>query len=384
MDLTGVVLVNTYSILLLAIIFYNTYKHNDNRSLLHKLYKVLLVCTALMLFLDILGRMDGNPGTIYPALNYLGNFMLFLLSPVIPSIWLLFVHDYVFPKIKNRWLVYSLLAVNVIHMVLLVLSLYNEWFYYIDSDNIYHRGPLYLLSASFAIILLLAAYMLVVFCKNRINRKQYYSLLLFPLPPILCIGLQILFYGLPLILNSIVISLLIVYLNVQTHTMHTDYLTEVYNRKKLGLYLKHKIRSSKVNSRFSAIMIDINDFKSINDNYGHDMGDEALQAAAKLLRSCLRSDDFIARFGGDEFIVILDSADERYLESIVNRMHDCLIQHNATSDRPYKLGFSVGYTVYDGSSQMKVEDFIHQIDRLMYENKRACKENNEYKVIKLV
>jgi hypothetical protein len=117
MNLTGVVLVNTYSILLLAIIFYNTYKHNDNRSLLHKLYNVLLVCTALMLFLDILGRMDGNPGTIYPALNYLGNFMLFLLSPVIPSIWLLFVHDYVFPKIKNRWLVYSLLAVNVIHMV---------------------------------------------------------------------------------------------------------------------------------------------------------------------------------------------------------------------------------------------------------------------------
>ncbi|NLB42299.1 MAG: diguanylate cyclase [Clostridiales bacterium] len=373
MNITSVIIVNVYSILILTIIYYHSIKYNGNQSLVQKLYHMIVLTTALMLLLDIFSRLDGNYNTLYPALNQFGHFMVFLLSPAIPSIWLLFVYYYVFPEVKNRWLIYILLAVNSIHVGLLIFSMPHKWFYYIDSFNIYHRGPLYIYSASTSVVLLLIAYIFVFVNNKRINKRQYYSLLLFPMPPFICIVLQLIFYGVSIILNSMVISILIVYLNVQNHSMYIDYLTDVYNRKKLEIYLKDKISASTINKSFSAIMIDVNDFKSINDTFGHYTGDEALQLTAKLLRSCLRSNDFIARFGGDEFIIILDSSDSNYLESIVDRINNCLKQHNESGNRPYRLGLSIGYTVYDCNSQMKAESLLHQIDSLMYENKRLSK-----------
>lgn len=373
MNFTSVIVVNAYSILLLIIIYRHSLKHSENSSLLNKLYRIIVQLTILMLFIDIFSRFDGNSDTLAPVLNHIGNFMIFLFSPIIPSVWLLFVNYYIFSEDKNKRLIHFLLALNAVHAVLLVLSQFFGWFYHIDSQNIYHRGPLYLLSASISIALLLVSYIFVVVNSKNISKKQYYSLLLFPLPPFICIVLQIVFYGVSLILNSLVISLLLVYLNVQSHSMYTDYLTEVYNRKKLELCLKEKINASTKGKGFSAIMLDLNDFKSINDTFGHYMGDDALQTTAKLLRSCLRSNDFIARFGGDEFIVVLDSSDTKYLEGIVDRIHSCFQRYNATDNRPYHLGVSMGYAVYDNVSSMNAEDFLRRIDRLMYENKRTNK-----------
>ncbi len=375
MDFISIVFINAYSMMLLMIICFHSLKHGEKLSLLHKLYRMIIQITILMLFVDIFSRLDGKPDTLYPVLNHIGNFMIFLLSPVIPSMWLLYVYHYVFPEEgKKRELMYPLLAINLVHVVLLVLSQFFGWFYYIDVHNIYHRGPLFLLSAFITVALLLVAYIIIVVNRKKIEKKQYYSLLFFAIPPFLCIILQIFFYGVSLILNSIVLSLFIMYLNVQNRSMYIDYLTEVYNRKKLEIFLKKKVSNSTEDKSFSAIMIDLNDFKSINDTFGHDMGDEALQIAAKLLKSCLRSNDLIARYGGDEFCIVLESSDKKHLETIVDRINSCIENYNGSSDRPYKLGFSMGYAVYDYHSRMKAEDFQKQIDRLMYENKRINKE----------
>lgn len=175
-------------------------------------------------------------------------------------------------------------------------------------------------------------------------------------------------------LNGVVLSILIVFLNIQNHSIYTDYLTGVNNRNKLDIYLKEKISASNKNKTFSAIMIDLNDFKCINDTYGHDIGDDALQISAKLLNSCIRVKDLIARFGGDEFCIVLDTSDIVDLESIVSRMKSSFEKYNEFSDKPYKLGFSCGYAVYDYDSNMNVEEFQKHIDKLMYENKQVEKE----------
>lgn len=385
MDLKSIIVINAYSILLLIIIYFHSQKYGEKTSLLHTLYRMIIQITILMLFVDIFSRLDGKPHTFYPVVNHIGNFMIFLLSPVIPSMWLLFVYHYVFPEEDiKRQLIYPLLAINVLHAVLLVLSQFFGWFYHIDIHNIYHRGPLFLLSAFITVALLIVAYIFIVVNRKKIEKKQYYSLLFFSIPPFVCIILQIVFYGVSLVLNSVVLSLLIVYLNVQNHSMYIDYLTDVYNRKKLEIFLKEKVSNSTDEKSFSAIMIDLNDFKSINDTFGHDMGDDALQIAAKLLKSCLRSNDLIARYGGDEFCIILESSDTKDLEIIVARINSCIEKCNASSDRPYKLGFSMGYAVYDYHSRMKAEDFQKQIDRLMYENKRINKEteSNSFTLIR--
>jgi len=375
MNFVNNLVINIYSIILLVIIYLHSLKQTEKDSLQQKLYITMLQITILMLVMDIFSRFDGKPGTIYSSINRFGNFLIFLLSPILPSLWLLYVHCQVFhEERKTRRLLYPLFVINAINAAIVVLSQFLGWLYYFDSDNIYHRGPLFLLPASITIVLILAAFVLVIVNRKKIEKKYYFSLIFFGIPPFVCIILQIIFYGISLMLNSVVISSLIVLLNIQNQSMNTDYLTGVNNRKKLETYLKKKISTSTKNKTFSAIMIDLDNFKSINDTFGHDMGDYALETFAKLLKSCIRSNDFIARFGGDEFFIVLDVSDRINLEAAVCRINDCIEKYNESSAMPYKFSFSMGYAVYDYHSNMTVEEFQKHIDILMYENKRKNKE----------
>ncbi len=371
--------IDIYSFILLIIIYIHAIKNAEKDSLSHRLYMMVVRVTALMLVMDVLCRFDGNPGTIYPVINQLGNFLIYLFNPVIPSLWLLYVNYQVFhdEKKARRWL-YPLLAVTAANAVLLVLSQFFGWYYYIDSGNIYHRGPLFWIPVSLAITLLLAAFVFIVINRRKIEHKHYIALVLFAVPPFICAVLSVIFYGVSVIMNGVVLSLLIVLLNVQNQSMYIDHLTGIYNRKKLEAYIKEKISASTRNKTFSAVLIDIDNFKSINDTFGHDMGDDALETSAKLLKRCLRSNDFIARFGGDEFYIIMDIANGDDLEAIVGRIYSGVESYNNSGLKPYKLRFSMGYAVYDCHDQMKVEEFQKQIDKLMYENKKANKDTENH------
>lgn len=375
MNLTSNIIINTFSILLLMIIYVHNRRHAEKEPMSSRLYKQILFVVILLLIVDIFSRFDGNPGTFYPFVNYWGNFFIFLLSPVIPSLWILFAHHQIFhDESKTSRLLYPLAAMHAVHAALLVLSQLFGWYYSIDSENIYHRGPLYWLPVSITISLLLASFVLIALNRKLIEKRYYYSLLFFAVPPFLSIILQIAIYGISLMLNSIVLSMLIVFFNIQDSSMHTDYLTGINNRKRLETYMRGKISASNEERTFSAILLDLNNFKTINDTFGHDVGDDALAVSAKLLSSCIRSNDFIARFGGDEFYIVLESSNRQDLEMVVRRIENCVEKYNLTSTKPYTLGFSMGYAVYDFRATMKLEDFQKQIDILMYDNKRSHKE----------
>lgn len=334
----------------------------------------ILYITIFMLGVDILSRLDGNAAAIYPVMNTLGNFVIFLMSPILPSLWLAYVHLQVFrEERKTKRLLYPLIIINTINAVILIFSQFFGWFYYIDSDNIYHRGPFFLFPAFLTIMLLLVAFTITLINRRKLEKKSFLSLTFFAIPPFISIILQIKFYGISLMLNSVVLSLLVVFLNIQNHSMYTDHLTGVNNRKRLDAYLKEKVDSSTRDKSFSAILIDINNFKYINDTYGHDMGDNALETAAKLLKSCLRTNDFIARFGGDEFCIVLDTSNKTDLEAVICRINSCLETYKESGSHPYALGFSMGYAVYAHHLHMSAEEFLKQIDILMYEEKKAYK-----------
>ena len=116
--------------------------------------------------------------------------------------------------------------------------------------------------------------------------------------------------------------------------------------------------------------MDIDNFKSINDTFGHGTGDAALRDAVQILKNSLRRDDFIARFGGDEFLVVLDIPNLKILEETVARIRKGVETFNAQGDRPYRLDFSLGYDIYHVPSKMSSDEFIDHLDRLMYEDKR--------------
>jgi len=372
MNLGYNIILNIYSILIIVIIHLNARKLFKKDSLSDKLFLAILYLNVLMLGVEILSRFDGDVSVIHIVFNRVGNFLVFLTNPILPSLWLLYVHYQVLrDEKKTRKLFKKLCAMYAVYAVSLAPSRIFGWYYYIDQDNVYHRGPYFFVPVVFTVSLLLAAFAITLANRANLEKSRFLSLIFVAVPPVIGIMLQLRFYGISFVLNSVVISLLIVFLNIQKHSMYTDHLTGVSNRKMLDEYLEERVCSCAGERGFSAILIDINNFKYINDTYGHDTGDNALVTVAKLLRSCLRDGDFVARFGGDEFCIIVDVSDESDLEILVCRIRNCFDRYNKSGANLYELRFSVGYAVYDQRSHKSAEEFLKQIDTLMYKDKQS-------------
>lgn len=370
MSLENNLIINLYSIIILFIILLHCIKA-ENKELLHnRIYLLMLKIVMVLLVFDIFSRFDGRENVLYPLLNHMGNFFVFGLSLVLPSLFLIYVHCQIFTKEeKTRKLYIPLIALNLLNLFFTVLSEFFGIYYSIDQNNIYHREPGFFIPVLITLSLLLITFAFIIANNKKFEKRYYYSLLFFAFPPVLSIILQIMFYGISLLLNSVVISLLIAFLNIQNQSMSIDYLTGINNRKSLEGYLERKINSITRNKTFSAIIIDLDGFKKINDNFGHNEGDKALQISVKLLNGCLRSNDFIARFGGDEFFIVLDTSNQKDLEYIVSRIKKRTEKYNESSGKKYKISFSMGYAVYDYNLKMGSKEFQKHIDLLMYEEK---------------
>lgn len=157
----------------------------------------------------------------------------------------------------------------------------------------------------------------------------------------------------------------------------TDGLTGVYNRQALDEYMADRIaRSLTVNTDFSVLMIDIDNFKQINDKYGHVIGDRVLMALAQKCRGLVRGDDFVARYGGEEFTVILEGA--QFKNAVKKAQQIC----TTIASVRYALSESqnddfLSMTVSIGVSQFKKGDtpetLISRADQALYEAKHKGK-----------
>jgi len=182
--------------------------------------------------------------------------------------------------------------------------------------------------------------------------------------------LQSLFYGLSLVWVCMTISVEIIFINMQNSQLLTDHLTGLYNRRQLDCYLQERIRHGNKKRFLAGIMLDLNSFKEINDRWGHSTGDKALIDAAKILTMSFGKDDMICRYGGDEFIIIIEIKEKADLIKAVDRIKANAEQFNETKTAPYTIKFSVGYEIYDFNSGMHFEQFLKCIDNLMYQDKR--------------
>jgi diguanylate cyclase (GGDEF)-like protein len=128
----------------------------------------------------------------------------------------------------------------------------------------------------------------------------------------------------------------------------TDSLTGVYNRYQFDKYLKEQLETSqRNNSQFALLHLDIDHFKTINDTLGHQVGDLLLKNVAKRVRNCLRMDDFIARMGSDEFIIILnDVANYDMVEKLAQKIIDALSPAYDLYHVQAHISASIGIAIY--------------------------------------
>jgi len=122
-------------------------------------------------------------------------------------------------------------------------------------------------------------------------------------------------------------------------------------------------------------MADVDGLKYVNDNYGHEKGDRLLIAASKIIKNSCRKEDIVARYGGDEFIILLPKASEEDAQHIVDRIREaCKIQ---SLDNKNNISISLGLSIKKGFSE-NIEGIIEKADKNMYIDKAQKKQNKIY------
>ncbi|APG28393.1 hypothetical protein A7E78_11350 [Syntrophotalea acetylenivorans] len=166
-------------------------------------------------------------------------------------------------------------------------------------------------------------------------------------------------------------------LKVRALALH-DPLTGIPNRRYLKQMAERQIAQSRRSGRpFSVLHLDIDDFKLVNDRYGHKAGDKGLVFAARQAQKTLRSADFIARVGGDEFIVLLsDTGSEDLLHALIDRLLASMCSPFDYDGMSLSLHISVGWATFPDEGQ-ELDQLIKNADMKMYDLKRTGKKAGE-------
>jgi diguanylate cyclase (GGDEF)-like protein len=266
-----------------------------------------------------------------------------------------------------------LLVPVFVNLVFSVLSCFKGYIFFFDAQNFYHRGKLFFITPVICFTFLLFTLAFIIVKQKKIEEKFLIPVIAFALLPLIGGILQIMFYGVSLIWVSMTISILIVFMNLQSNQLYIDYLTGLYNRRYLDYYLQERLKTAKRGNLLAAAMIDLNSFKKINDLWGHSVGDRALMEAGKILTMSVRKNDLVCRYGGDEFVVIFEIKDEIQLSASISKIRENAKRFNEKKTVPFKISFSMGYDLYDCWSETPVQRFLEHIDGLMYADKKGNK-----------
>lgn len=159
-----------------------------------------------------------------------------------------------------------------------------------------------------------------------------------------------------------------------------DDLTGLPNRRLLQERLAHTLALSRRHKRSFALMfIDIDHFKQVNDEYGHDVGDELLTWLAVKLSACIRTSDTLARQGGDEFVLLLpEISSPEDAELVARKVFSAMREEFDTGVLRFKVSLSVGIAIYEPDSPDTAEDLLRKADVALYQVKRSGR--NDFRI----
>jgi len=363
--------INLYSIILLFIMIGITRIKKDVFSFSSSIFLAILITNILGSFLEPLTWLiDGQQGSIYYFLGYAVNTLFILIAPIIVGLWASYL-DYKLFSDKKR--IQRRLFYQHSTFIILILLMMNYQFPILFSiqpvTNMYIYGDLAILR--FLLIYPVYFYFIYLVIKNRKHASSNVitGILIFLLVPTSGSIIQLLYPSLPFTWSSLALSVLVVYIFLETISGNHDYLTKLYSRRLLQDYLKSLVEN---HEEFHVIMMDLDKFKEVNDQYGHQVGDQVLVAFADVLRSTFKNKkSFAARLGGDEFLIVLKMNIEDTPDHYINLLKTRVKDHAFLSKFSF-LCFSYGYMKFDG--MMSIDELLTSADQKMYANKAENQE----------
>lgn len=356
-DLTGFVL--------LLCMLISSRVRRSGRSFELQLFSKIAVLTMISCAVDFFAfYYDGKPGAFPTFVNMAANTFCFISNPIFVASWCMYC-DYKFYRSLDRIKkMYTYVFIPAILLVIIALvNVVYPLIFYIDASNVYHRLPLNY--GYYIVDLLYLAYS--VFTKIRFEQRygkvRFFPMYLMMGPILFGCTIQACVYGLSLIWISLSIGITAIYMALQNEFSYLDPLTGLYNRAYLDYQFEAASKHTK--SVLGGIMIDVDDFKQINDTYGHSVGDDALKAMAQILLAGKPERSVVLRFAGDEFIIIIKKTNEDEILGVMENLRKAQENFNRTSGAPYHLSFSMGYALYHPGKDTS-DTFYKAMDDNMY------------------
>ena len=363
---------NGFALAVLLMIFIGVWRRSADYPPDQKIFLGMLASNALLLVFDTaMWAFAGQSSAFAMLLHPLATSLYFMLQPLPCILWLVYADLQINRRTVRKKAFYVVIAVpTAINALLSASSYWTGIMFRIHADNTYSRSFGLYISLSICYFYLVVVVAMLIRGRKLIRREEYGPLLLFILPPSLGALIQVFYFGVALVWTSMAISMLLIYLKVLNRRLYTDHLTGLHNRRQLDDYLNRRVHEHNRKIALGGIMIDVNLFKQINDQFGHATGDDALESTSDILRESLRSEDFICRYGGDEFAVIMDVCCYEDLSIAVDRIRKTAERFNSMKKTPYEISLSCGFDVFDPLSGMTASSFLDHLDRLMYQNKK--------------
>lgn len=368
MNLQAILVANLTGFILLVFLFISRLMTRTKRQAEDPTFEVMLFLAGIACLIEPLTFfVDGKPGEANHLINLLGNTYLYFANCLGSFFWCMYVDKCLYhSKERIRRIYYKFSSIVILVIISLIINIWKGFYFYVDSGNVYHRQPLsyafFLYVFSCSIFSVAVTYV----HRYRHGKTAFFPIFMFLIPIVAGSVVQMLCYGVSLAWLGASVGTVALYMSLLNRRSYIDMLTGLYNRQ----YLEHFIyEMQKSNGNYYGVMIDMDFFKEINDQFGHSAGDRALNDMADVIReACDDRYQKFFRYAGDEFIILVRADNEEEVIEFEKKLHDIADRFNRENDRPYKIGFSAGHALYDRENDTE-DSFLKHIDTAMYKRK---------------
>ncbi len=378
--------------LALVLITIVTSKRNFNNSGAQKVFVIALTVLTFMIIIDTLyAAIDmGRIKVTSVEVTYLVKNLYFICGLLSGFFWFIYFERVLKSKFSenNKSILFSSVLI-IIGVILLIINRYTGFMFKMTISNDTNEVIRYERTSTIGFTLFYCCIYIyvivsVVRCFYYSRKKEHYvesqkymvvGVLAFT--PIIFGVLQLFYPRLPIVCAGLTLSTFILYVYATNDQVSNDGLTDLLNRKRALRSIERTIKLKLDESTlFVLFMVDLNDFKHINDEYGHLEGDQALITTAEALTKVSSNQKrkmIVGRFGGDEFLIGVTLDMEAEIDIIIEQINNELKLQSDVINKGYTLSASIGFAIYSNKLNT-IKDLIEEADKKLYESKEACGE----------
>jgi len=363
--------VNLTSLLILVIMALRIQNQHPTGRLSTDLFTGMIFANTVLVFLEMVINLTiEHPGVLAREFIIFISVVFYLFNPSVSAIYVAFVLNWVKGKeslTKRLWA--TILIPYLVYAILVVLSVWNQYLFWVDPQGVYMRGDGFWILVLTSYGYFITALSIVVIRWNHLRSAERKALLVFGILPFIGGLIQTFFYGTAVVWNMVSLALLIIYVDILSGNLDSDAMTGLANRRKLAPVLK-AYRKEYPDKVLGGIMIDVNAFKAINDTYGHKVGDEVLLEVADTLNRSVYRTDHVFRLGGDEFLILAVLSKPEQIHSVMDKIRENLMFANQRLAYEFTVSLSCGVNTWSMKQLPPMVDLVSDLDTKMYDEKR--------------